>query len=1102
MYANHLPQHRLLTPLRVFLVAAVVFCLMTPHGVQAQTGGITITVRDQQGAVVSGINVTLTGSGTNQTITRQTDDQGVARFDGLPPGTYTVSVEAAGFAKMTRSGISVVVGGLQNIDVVMTPGPGVEEVTVSSEGERSQVLSAIPNLNNDLTPLLQILPGAVPTSPSTLGKIVIDGKGKDQQTVRLDGVDSTALIELPSGDAALDVLSGFQKPDVAFDLDNKDTSTQSRAFAPRFGPGTGSVADGVSFSGGSAWTGQFTVEHRNDVFNARNFFDSDQKNGIHRSRFSGKLGGPLSRGNRLPIFLAYEGIRGRTERDAYEAVPAEAACNCAAPFMRGFLPSGTEDVPGASLDSNFLVARRRVRASADADNFNVRLDPFISKKLGTTFRFTRLNAENVVPDGVTGREQRQRVFFNNALAEFKFSNRVDFVHDIRLSLNQTAARVRTDVPTVSGFDLSRSLITTGGSPAVQGLPGQPATLSIASLGGFNKGNLRMSPISYNVSYDYTRPVGWFGKVNTLFLGTEARFVRLSFDKPGGVTYSFPDVAALRTGTPGTVTFLSDLSEPSPFGNGAGTRHAAQEYYMGYFHVETKVTQRFTLTYGLRYDYFGAARERDDRAVVVDPDTGAILPSGTSFYHASRNNFQPRFGLSLTSDETGLIRNMELRAGAGLYSGVPLIGSLLLPIESDRVSTSFTGGPFPVDPSQVTRAFVDNPNTRQFQPLSFARDFTTPERAYKWEASLSRTFKDLYDLKLTYTGNVGRNLPLAGVANRIVGVKTNADPTLPATVIRQFDGLGGDPSFRPFGEFFFRTSRGRSSYNGLTIQFKRNSINAPKEGTELPRWLRLKDLNVSYTLARNVGNASGDVASNPLDFGADYGYNASDARHTFNLTAVYNLWEAFGMDDAKGHRDLFRGWQFAPAISARSGLPLVVRLDRPDIVYMDASGSVFASPGAGRTAVVNTPGGGSVAKTRVPNLIPGIDPYLHDRFQILNPAAFSIPAPGAFGNLRRGQLRGPSSVQFDLGVTRYLFDHESVRGDFRVDIFNIFNHANFGNPTAVLPNLLGTSAADNQIQPGAPFTRISVPAFGVVTAADPGRLIQFSFTFRFKNGFTN
>src|SRR5204863_7154365 len=146
-------------------------------------------------------------------------------------------------------------------------------------------------------------------------------------------------------------------------------------------------------------------------------------------------------------------------------------------------------------------------------------------------------------------------------------------------------------------------------------------------------------------------------------------------------------------------------------------------------------------------------------------------------------------------------------------------------------------------------FTTNPDNRLFQPLAFACDFKVLERACKWDAQLTRTVEG-YDLSVIYSGNVGRNLPLANIGNRIVSVSTNADPTKPAVVIREFDIVRGGQIFRPFGEFFYRTGGGHSAYNGLTFLFKRNKDAASSLD---PAWRdAVRSLNVQYTISRNVG----------------------------------------------------------------------------------------------------------------------------------------------------------------------------------------------------------------------------------------------------------
>ena len=1100
-----------------------VLCLLAPLTVLGQTTMGTLTVRliDPNSGAIASASVTVTNLETGLTRQQITDREGLTKFEQLPHGRYKVEVSVTGFKTLTAPDVVVGISRSDELTLRMEIGEASSQVVVSAEETViDDVLSDLPNINNDLTPLLQAVPGAAAGNPAALGKIVVDGKGKEQQTLRLDGLDVMPLTEPSSGDPAISVLDSLLKTNVALNGSKTDTFAGATSFSPPggnaktydvspvYGPGTGSLVEGMSYGGRDgkkpeSWKFQFSEAVRNDALNARNYFDYEGKNALRRNQFGARLGKPFFT-NKVSFFLGYDGIRGRVERVIYEAVPVDAFCLCGGgvpitPLLRGFLPAGTTVVPGASANSDFLVARRRVRSSSGANAWNTRLDltGLTGRHLNElNFRATRQAAEFLLPDGVTGRRQRQSVVLANALAKLTFvSGR--YAQYLRFGLNETGSDINLELPSSTDPSLSQSLITIGGTVPVSNLPGNPSTVPNAALGGLIKGvgrGFNQKAISLVAAYDLSVSLNTNHVLET---GFESRFIRLNLDRFGGLTYSFPNVAALRTGSPNRIDFLSELSGPTPFTDLVGPRRVAQEYYLTYFRIQWLASPRLLVNYGFRYDYFGPTRERDDRAVVVDPMTGQFLPRGMPFYRAKKNNIQPRVGVAfyVTPDVT-------LRTGAGFYSGAPRIGDLLLPIESDRFNTGRLGGTFPIIPAEVVRDFVESPETRQFQPLSFARDFTTPELVFRWDAMLTRTFRDSYDLNFLYTGNVGRNLPVAGIANPIISVTTNPDPTLTATVRRQFDFERGGLLFRPFGELQFRSSSGRSSYNGITIQFKRNNRVLSGGDTWLD-WRNFKSFNAQYTLSRNVGNVSGAVASQNNDFDGDFGFNASDVRHNFSISAGYRLW-----DDAKGRPQKgWWGWTISPTVTARSGLPLIVRLDRPDIVYIDASGNVFSGPAAGRRAEVNTPGSGATGGARVPDLIPGANPYLRLGLMLLDPAAFAIPAPGRFGNLKRGQLRGPRSLQVDLALTRVLFNEtklvndQGVSGELKIEFTNLFNHANFNNPIASLPNALGTSLLGDKLQPGTPFSRLAAGnTFGVVHAADPGRQIQFSLIFKFNDGF--
>lgn len=322
---------------------------------------------------------------------------------------------------------------------------------------------------------------------------------------------------------------------------------------------------------------------------------------------------------------------------------------------------------------------------------------------------------------------------------------------------------------------------------------------------------------------------------------------------------------------------------------------------------------------------------------------------------------------------------------------------------------------------------------------------------------------------------------------------------------------------PFAEVDYKTSGGHDTYNALQMSLGR-------------RFSSGLTLNAQYTFGKSFGNTAGSneartAANNARalsDFDYDDGYNNFDVRHTFNLSAVYDV--PFG----KGKRFDFGGvgnailgnWEVGAIVNARSGLPIEVGITRPDVVIQCtnaaagcASGEVRALPGTinaanplppGFSAVINTPGGGASRNVRRPNLIPGVNPYLNSDRSLLNPAAFAMPAPGTFGNLARNALRGPNFQQFDLIMNKRIRLREKMNIEFRTEIFNIFNRANFANPSATLNNAIGTTVNGQLFQPGQAFTQAAAGStFGLLRSTvertvglGTNRQIQFALRLNF------
>jgi hypothetical protein len=320
-----------------------------------------------------------------------------------------------------------------------------------------------------------------------------------------------------------------------------------------------------------------------------------------------------------------------------------------------------------------------------------------------------------------------------------------------------------------------------------------------------------------------------------------------------------------------------------------------------------------------------------------------------------------------------------------------------------------------------------------------------------------------------------------------------------TAIREFGGR--------FAEIDYKTSGGTDHYDSMQTTLNR-------------RFSSGLSLGMQYTWGHSIGNSGGsneaNTAGNPFNFRADRGSNNFDVRHSLNLSVLYQIPVGRGLKylgGAKGLTDaLLGGWQIGGIENARSGVPVDILIVRPDIAYRDAAGNIFANPvlqnGQVLTVpVINTPGGGSSRNVRRPDVVAGVDPYLHtgNKLQWINPAAFSLPAPGAFGNSGRNSLTGPMLAQTDITLSKKFRVTESANVEFRSEFYNVFNRANLANPSNLrLAMGLPTGPAASGIQPGQPFSSATAGGnFGVLTSTvsnligiGTNRQIQFSLRVNF------
>lgn len=1009
----------------------------------------------------------------------------------------------------------------------------------------SETLAQLPNRGAEITTLFETTPGTLFAEAG----VSFNGQPGSQNVTHLEGFDTTPHVLVPTSfqdtNAFLIFDPSKRQSFKALDAFSLDTNNTPAAL----GTGTGGklltsikagqriVLDAATnkvknYAGEVYW---FTAS---DALSARNFFDPPEKPSLDFNLFGARLGGPLHAFGPSDVpewfyFVNFEGIRARSGTTLFEAAPTAAALARAAapvaPLVAAFRAGGATRVNGATADPNFEVLRLEADNVARRNSVTLRLDynrkPVtdtagnVVRSHAFTFLYTRGQSREYTPEGVTGRRQLNRNVEQNAVFRYtRLANesRDTFKNELLVGLNQTPSRLGARSPFTAGLGLAESVLAVGGR--VERTDGRPA-VPVAALGGLLRDNSRFkgrgllfSPTRYSVidQLTWTKPSG-----HVFTFGGELRVLRTGIDQLFGTTYNFSNLDGFLAGTPSGVQFAGDLGSYSAAtgGGSTGEREAAQEYYIAFAQHEWQTRPNLRVAYGLRYEYYSPLREKDDRAVVFDVGAGRVISSSAPFHRASGNGFLPRVSLTWAPGYTQPKRsdiNLNrtiVSASFGMHTGPGVFSDLIKPIESDRIQVTRDGGLFPLAPVQFLSAFAANLDDAAFQPLALARDYTTPARVYKYDFSVKRDLvtrsgqKELFFIA-TYAGSLSRNLLLRNFANRIVSVQTHADPAHTAEITREFDFKRDGRTFHPFGEIEYRTSGGRARYDSLQLVLR-------------GRWdrLRLTLFDAQYTLAGNRGNTNGAEktapAGNPLDYDYDYGFHIDDVRHTFSLTTVFDL-PCNRIPFCKARtsflaRNLLGNWSLGTILNRQSGRPIDVRIDRPDVVYLDGEGRVYSTPAVTRRAVANVPGGGGSLKSRRPDLVPGVSPYLDADRLYLNPAAFAIPAPGTFGNLPRGAIRAPALTFLDFSARKEFRRGETSQRvfSFRVDITNLLNMATFDRPAAALPNALGTDSA-TQLQPGQPFTAAAAGSeFGILARTfkrdqDLGasRQIQFGFSFKF------
>jgi len=329
---------------RAFAAIAVLVLVFSPAAVaQVITGSISGTVADETGAVLPGVEVSVSNQDTGFSRTIITDDRGAYRAPSLPVGPYEIRGILAGFQTVIRTGISLTVGRQAVVNLELRVGEITEQVIVTGEASLvettqstvadlvdEQKIRDLPLNGRDFTQLALLQSGVVlsiSAPRSQIGnegqKISIAGTRSTQTAVLLDGTDIRNELNTTPGGAS-GALLGVETV--------QEFQVITGVFSAEYGKFTGGVINAVTKSGTNQFHGNIYEFHRNSALDARNFFDQEEVPAFKRNQFGFTLGGPITP-DKTFFFGSYEGFRERLLNSEVSPVPNDLA-------LQGLIPPG------------------------------------------------------------------------------------------------------------------------------------------------------------------------------------------------------------------------------------------------------------------------------------------------------------------------------------------------------------------------------------------------------------------------------------------------------------------------------------------------------------------------------------------------------------------------------------------------------------------------------------------------------------------------------------------------------------------------------------------------------------------------------------------
>jgi len=1004
---------------RAFVCCLALLFLSSGTALASELAELTGYISDPTGARVSHCRVQVTNVETNVSYFGETNDVGLYRISALPVGNYRVIIQRTGFKTIVKQDIELHVQDILSLNFQLEIGSVAESVTVEGGtpllNTESAVVSTvvdrkyvenIPMNGRSLQDLILLTPGVITNSPQAVnsingvsGEFSVNGQRTESNYYSVDGV--SANVGVFAGDARAAGVSGSVSSATALgttqalvSLDAlEEFRVQGSTYSAEYGRNPGGQFSFATRSGTNDWHGTAFDYLRNDTFDANNWFNNflaQARPALRQNDFGGTLGGPifvprLYRGkDKTFFFFSYEGLRLVQPQPAtVVAVPTVA--------LRQSAPSALQPVLNAFPIPNCTTALPGCANLANGVGGFVGAWSNPSQLDATSIRIDHSINDNFAlffrfSDTPSRSATRQSGSFATpsmiSLANYSSTT-------YTLGANRLSGRMTNELR----FNYSSNAATsTLNSDAFGGA--QP--INLAQLQGLNTAT--------NPQYNVTVGLSISGFSPGLQQGAqEGAQKQWNLVDTMGFAFGQHQIkfgADYRRLTPNigpadpSLTYLfrsaGQVQANTPSIALASSTASAEPLYVNFSAFVQhlwRITPRLNMSMGLRWEVNPAPSATEGNVPYTvqgnNLATLTLAPQGTSLWNTSWYNIAPRFGVVYLLRNTAHFETVVKAGGGVFYDTGQQVGSYGfkgIGFVGSNLLTS--GASFPLPPALANPSIVNPPVApypANIAIFAFPKNLQLPY-TLQWSTGIEQALGQSQVFTISYVGSHG------------------------AKLLEEFqvNPSGVNPAFRPGGSVIFFRNGLTSDYDALQLQFQRR-LNHGLQALASYTW--------SHSIDYESSNASLPFRRGDSDF---------DVRDNFSGALSYELPSALQHSFA---RELLRHWGIDDRFTARASFPVTLQ------------GNLIV------------PTNGQPAFNSGLNIVPGELFYLfgpqYPGGRTINPAAFRQPSAGQLGDAPRNFLRGFGAWQMDCAIRREFPIVEKMKLQFRAEVFNIFNHADFG-----------------------------------------------------------